>query len=224
MENLRIRRIRQLFDPEMLADPASEVSSELARIGFGNRIEPGMRVGITVGSRGIADIAAITKRIASEVKSCGGESFILAAMGSHGGGTAEGQREVLAGYGIDEQSMGIPVVCSMEVEELGRLPNGLKVYFDRTALEADGVVVVNRVKVHTAFKSDIESGLCKMLAVGLGNREGARLVHSQGVTGLMNYMVEFAELILARAPILCGVGILENAYDQTCRILAGGGG
>lgn len=222
MEKITVRRIRQIFDQEKLADPAAEVSSELARIGLGRRVKPGMRVGITAGSRGIANIAAIVKRIAREVKSCGGEPFVLAAMGSHGGGTAEGQRAVLAGYGIDEQTMGVPVVSSTEVVELACLPNGLKVYFDRTALESDGVVVVNRVKVHTAFKSDIESGLSKMLAVGLGNPKGARLVHSLGLAGLKDRMVEFAQVILDRAPILCGVGILENAYDQTCRILAGG--
>jgi hypothetical protein len=116
--------------------------------------------------------------------------------------------------------MGVPIISSMDVEELGRLANGLKVYFDKEAYQADGVIAVNRIKVHTAFKSDIESGLCKMLAVGLGKHQGATLVHSLGVVGLKDYVVEFADLILEKAPILCGIGILEDAYDDTCQIMA----
>jgi hypothetical protein len=222
MDQVHVRRIRQIFDGSKLADPVGAVSSELARIGLSDRVKPGMRIGVTAGSRGIANISSMIKRIAEEVKQCGGEPFVLAAMGSHGGGTPEGQQAVLAGYGITEESIGAPIVSSMDVVELGRLQNGLQVYFDRTALESDGIIVVNRVKAHTAFKSDIESGLCKMISVGLGNHEGARLVHSLGVPGLMDYMVQFAALILSRAPIVCGLGILENAYDQTRRIKAGG--
>lgn len=222
MDQVHVRRIRQIFDEGKLVDPVGAVSSELARIGLSDRVRPGMRIGVTAGSRGIANISLIIKRISDEVKQCGGQPFVLAAMGSHGGGTPEGQQEILAGYGITEENIGAPIVSSMDVVELGRLQNGLKVYFDRTALESDGVIVLNRVKTHTAFKSDIESGLCKMISVGLGNHEGARLVHSLGVPGLMDYMVQFAALILSRAPIVCGLGILENAYDQTRRIKAGG--
>ena len=221
METIRMRRIRQVFDKTKLADPLAEVRSELARIGIAERIKPGMRIGITVGSRGIANLPAMVKQIGQVVRDCGGEPFVLAAMGSHGGGTAEGQIKVLAGYGFDEKSMGMPVVKSMEVEEIGRRENGTSVYFDRTALESDGVIVVNRVKVHTAFKSDIESGLCKMISVGLGNQKGASLVHSLGAEGIMECVPAFAKVILEKAPILCGLGILENAYDETLVIKAG---
>jgi hypothetical protein len=141
-------------------------------------------------------------------------------MGSHGGATAEGQKKVLKNYGITEETMGVPIKSSMDVVELGRLENGLPVYFDKAAFEADGIVVVNRIKVHTAFKSAIESGLCKMLSVGLGNHEGASLVHYLGVKGLRDYMVDFARVILEKAPVLCGLGILENAYDETCMLTA----
>jgi hypothetical protein len=151
----------------------------------------------------------------------GAKPYIVAAMGSHGKGTAEGQKALLAGLGVSEESIGAPIISSMEVVELDRLPNGLPVYFDRAALELDGILAFNRVKVHTAFKSDIESGLMKMLAVGLGNKEGASMVHSLGVTGLKDYTVDFAHRILKKAPIIAGVGVLENAYDETCLISAG---
>ena len=221
MEKVRIRRMKQIFDDAKLADPVGEVSSELARIGIAKRIKPGMRVAITVGSRGIANLFAMVVRVGEEIRKCGGKPFVLAAMGSHGGGTADGQIELLKGYGFDEKSLGMPVIKSMEVAEIGSLDNGTKVYFDRMALESDGVVAINRVKVHTAFKSDIESGLCKMLAVGLGNRVGATLVHSLGAEGIMECVPAFARLILEKAPVLCGLGILENAYDETLRVKAG---
>jgi hypothetical protein len=141
-------------------------------------------------------------------------------MGSHGGATAEGQRKIIESYGMTEKTMGVPIKSSMDVVELGRLENGLPVFFDKIAFEADGIVVVNRIKVHTAFKSLIESGLCKMLSVGLGNHEGASLVHYLGVKGLRDYMIDFAKVILEKAPVLCGLGILENAYDDTYRLVA----
>jgi hypothetical protein len=121
---------------------------------------------------------------------------------------------------MTEKTMRVPIKSSMDVVELGRLENGLPVYFDKAAFESDGIVVVNRIKVHTAFKSLIESGLCKMLSVGLGNHEGASLVHYLGVKGLRDYMVDFARVILEKAPVLCGLGILENAYDDTYRLVA----
>jgi len=145
--------------------------------------------------------------------------FILTAMGSHGGATTEGQRQVLAGYGITEKSMGVPIKATMDTIQLDRLENGLPVYFDKIAYNADGIIVVNRVKVHTAFKAELESGLHKMLSVGLGNHKGAKLVHSLGVKGIRDYMVEFAKMILKKAPILAGFAILENAYDETFEIV-----
>jgi hypothetical protein len=210
----------QIFEQNKIEDIQEEISKEFERIRLSERIKPGIQIGITVGSRGIKNILLIIKCVIEEVRKRGGIPFILTAMGSHGGATAEGQRKVLENYGVTEKTMGVPIKSSMNVVELGRLENGLPVYFDKVAFEADGIVVVNRIKVHTAFKSAIESGLCKMLSVGLGNHEGASLVHYLGVKGLRDYMVDFAKVILERAPVLCGLGILENAYDDTYRLLA----
>jgi hypothetical protein len=218
MEPLKMRRINQVFDAKKIDNIAGVISSELKSVGIDEKIQPGMKIGVTVGSRGIANIQTIVKTIIDEVKKSGGDPFILPAMGSHGGATVEGQLKVLKKYGFTEETMGVPIKGTMDVVDLGTLENGLTVYFDKIAFESDGIIAVNRIKVHTAFKSDIESGLHKILAVGLGNHIGASLVHTLGVRGLRDYMVEFANVILKKAPVLCGIGILENAYDETCRI------
>jgi len=220
MEEVRMRRVMQIFEQNKIENIPEEISKEFEKIRLSERIKSGMQIGITVGSRGIRNIPFIIKCVIEEVRKRRGVPFILTAMGSHGGGTAEGQRKVLGNYGVTEEAMGVPIKSSMDVVELGRLENGLPVYFNKVAFEADGIVVVNRIKVHTAFKSMIESGLCKMLSVGLGNHEGASLVHYLGVKGLRDYMVNFARIILKKAPVLCGLGILENAYDDTYRLMA----
>lgn len=222
MEPIRMRRITQVFEDQRVENIPETIARELQSIQFDDRVKPGMEIGITVGSRGIQNIQTIIKAVIDQVKSRGARPFLLTAMGSHGGATAEGQRRVLEKYGFTEASMGVPIKATMDVVELGTLQNGLKVYFDKIAYESDGIIAVNRVKVHTGFKSSIESGLHKILAVGLGNHKGASLVHSLGIKGLKNYMVEFANVILRKAPVLCGIGILENAYDETCRISAAG--
>lgn len=220
MEAIKMRRIRQVFEKKRIGSIPEKISQEFERINLSQKIRPGMQIGVTVGSRGINNIQLIIKSIVEEVKKRKGVPFILPAMGSHGGATAQGQNKVLANYGITEESMGVPIKSSMDVVELGCLENGLPVYFDRFAFEADGIIVVNRVKVHTAFKSSIESGLHKMVSVGLGNHQGATLVHQLGVKGLKDYMVEFAKVILQKAPIICGLGVLENAYDEICALTA----
>jgi len=141
-------------------------------------------------------------------------------MGSHGGATVEGQLSILESYGITEEKLGVRIKATTEAIKLGEFKNGLPVYFNKNAYSFDGLIIINRIKVHTSFKSDIESGLHKMLAVGLGNHQGATLVHSLGVKGLSDYMVQFAEVILKKFPILCGIGILENGYDKTYKIIA----
>jgi len=219
MENLKLIKIHQKFDNKKLNNIPEFISEEFKRIQLDQKIKLGMKVGITVGSRGIDNLQLIIKSIIYEIKKRKGIPFIVTSMGSHGGATAEGQKEILTNYGITEKSMGVPIKASMEVVELGRLENGLPVYFDKIAYNADGIIVVNRVKVHTAFKAEIESGLHKMLSVGLGNHEGAKLVHYLGVKGIQDYMVEFAEVILKKAPILAGFAILENAYDETYKIV-----
>jgi len=210
----------QVFEKNKINDIPSAISLEFEKIKLDQKIKSGMRIGITVGSRGIKNIRLIIKIVIQKIKERNGIPFIIPAMGSHGGATAEGQREVLANYGITEESMGVPIKSSMNVVKLGKIKNNLPVYFDEYAFQADGVIVINRIKVHTAFKGKIESGLCKMLAVGLGNQKGASLVHSLGVKGLRDYMIEFSRVIINKAPILCGLGILENAYDDTYKIMA----
>ena len=220
MEKIILRRISQVFENKKINNVSEKIIQELGRIKFNEKIKPGMQIAITVGSRGIDSLELIIKTVIQEVKKYGASPFIIAAMGSHGGATVEGQLKILKSYGITEEKMGAPVQASDEVIKLGKLKNGLPVFFNKIAYSADGIIAVNRIKVHTAFKSDIESGLCKMLAVGLGGHKGASLVHSLGVKGLSSYMVEFAEVILQKAPILCGIGILENGYDKTYKLKA----
>jgi len=219
MHNLKFKKIYQKFDNKKLNNIPEFISEEFKRIQLDRKIKPGMKIAITVGSRGIDNLQLIIKSIISEVKKRKGIPFIVTAMGSHGGATAEGQRKVLEHYGITEESMGVPIQATMDTIELDHLENGLPVHFDRIAYHADGVIAVNRVKVHTAYKGKIESGLHKMLSVGLGNHRGAVLVHSLGIVGLRDYIVEFAKVILKKAPILAGFAILENAYDETYKIV-----
>ena len=220
MEKIILRRISQVFENKKIDNISEKIIRELERIKFNEKIKPGMQIGITVGSRGIDNLDLIIKTVIQEVKKYGGSPLIISAMGSHGGATIEGQLSILESYGITEEKLGVPVKATNEVIKLGKLENGLPVYFNKIAYSFNGLIIINRIKVHTSFKSDIESGLCKMLAVGLGNHKGASLVHSLGVKGLSDYMVKFAEVILKKAPILCGIGILENSYDKTYKIVS----
>lgn len=216
--NISLLKIKQELEKQYLEDIPGKVKKEFYRIGLNNTIKPGMQIAITVGSRGIDRITEILKSIIKEVKAMKGEPFIVNAMGSHGGATAQGQLKILEQYGITENSMRVPIRTTMDTIELGNIENGLPVHFNKIAYQSDGIIAVNRVKVHTAFKGNIESGLHKILAVGLGNHKGASLVHSLGVRGLRDYMVEFANVILNKAPIIAGFGILENAYEQIMEI------
>ena len=218
----RLARVRQRFDAPEVDDVAAAVRDQLA--GLRGRITPGMRVGITAGSRGIANIALILRTAGEVVRELGGDPFILPAMGSHGGATAEGQTELLAGYGITPETTAMPVVSSMDVRELGRLGDaadpGPPVYASVTALEADGLIVCGRVKPHTDFRGPIESGLAKITAIGLGKHQGAKTIHSFGTRGLAHWMPRAARLILQHVNVLCGLAILENAYDRTACLVA----
>jgi len=179
MDRLNLIKIHQKFDSKKLNNIPKVISNEFKRIQLDQKIMPGMIIGITVGSRGIDNLQLIIKSIISEVKKRKGIPFIVTAMG-----------RVLAGYGITEKSMGVPIKATMDTVQIDYLKNGLlPVHFDRIAYHSDGIIVVNRIKVHTAFKGKIESGLYKMLSVGLGNHQGAVLVHSLGVKGLRDYMV-----------------------------------
>ena len=218
----RMFRAEQLFPRERIApaDIPAAVAGELSREPFRSKIRPGMSIAITAGSRGIANVDLITRSIVDFVKARGAVPFIVPAMGSHGGATAEGQLEVLASYGITPEAMGCEIRSSMEVVELGTSDTGLPVYLDKNAYEADGIIVSCRLKPHNAFRGPYESGPCKMLAVGLGKQKGAERVHSDGMGKIGANIPSIAKVILARAPILFALPCIENAYDETCRIEA----
>ena len=220
IEEIKMYRVVQTFDKRKLKNIPEIIAQEFQAIDLDQQIKPAMKIGITVGSRGIDNLQLIIKTVIEEVKKRKGRPFILPAMGSHGNANIEGQKQVLRSYGITEESMGVPIQATMEVVELGRLKNGLPVYFDKYAYQADGIIVINRVKVHTVFKAKIESGLHKMLAVGLGNHRGATSIHCLGPKYISDNVVNSAQIILKKAPILCGLGILENAYDKVKKIVA----
>lgn len=217
----KMLRLRQRFDCPRLDDIPDEVERQLQTLKLGEKVRPGQSVAITVGSRGIANIAVITRAIVDHFKRLKAIPFIVPAMGSHGGGTAEGQRMIIEGYGVTEDFVGAPIKASMETVVVDRTPQGIPVHFDRQAYGADHVVVAGRVKPHTGFVGDIESGLHKMMLIGLGKHEGAKIYHR----AIMDYswieiVTAVAQSILNKCKVVCGVGIVENAYDETALIAA----
>ena len=209
--------VRRHFSSEHIEDVAGAVRDQLAKVGLSQRVEPGQRIAVTAGSRGVANIATIIGTIIEELKKLDAEPFVVPAMGSHGGATAEGQVELIAEYGITEEDMGVPIISSMETVVLGETPYGARVHMDKNAYNSDGVIVVGRIKNHTSFRAPIESGLCKMMAVGLDKQKGAESIHDHG---LSRNIPEAAKLCLSTGKILLGVGTVENAYHQTYRIVA----
>jgi hypothetical protein len=216
----RMVKVRQNFPVSEIKDVPASLREQLSKPGVGDRIKPGMRIAIAVGSRGVAEIPTLARVTAEEIKRRGGHPFIVPGMGSHGGATAEGQKEVLANLGVTEASAGCEILSSMEVVELGRLPVGLPVYMDKYAYEADGIVVINRVKPHTAFRGPNESGVAKMITIGLGKQKGAESCHAYGFGVAAEFIPAMARITLAKAPILFGVATVENAYDRIAKIVA----
>lgn len=214
--------IKQEFDrthiPE--AELAEVVFAQLGRDEIAEKIKPGMEIAITVGSRGVANVPLITRAIADFVKSRGAVPFVVPAMGSHGGATAEGQREVIEGYGVTEETAGCEIRSSMETVQIGETSNGKPVWLDKNALNSDGIIVCGRIKPHTGFRGPYESGIMKMLAIGLGKQHGAEVIHADGFGRFREYIPMFGKVILERAPVLCGLALLENAYDQTREIVS----
>jgi hypothetical protein len=211
----KVVRVRQRFHSTRVADIPARVAREVGRLDLSG-LKPGDSVAITAGSRGVANIATIIRSLAEELKKRGARPFIVPAMGSHGGGTAEGQRSVLAHYGITEASMGVPIRATMETLPIGEIPEGTPVVLDRNALEADHIAVVNRIKPHTDFDAEIESGLTKMLAIGLGKHRGAIRYHrANNRYGYYRVLTRVAEVVRKRCSILLGLGIVENGYEQT---------
>lgn len=217
----RILLVRQDFPDRSIKDIPAQVAAELKRADFASRLKPGARVAIGCGSRGIANVATIVRAVVDYFRSRGIQSFIFPAMGSHGAATAEGQAEVLGHYGIDETSMGCPIVSSLEVVPLGDTPEGIRVYMDRHAFHADGVFLVNRIKWHTDFAGKIESGLFKMMAIGVGKFAGAQDYHTWAYKiGLEEMVRRVGRLVLASGKILGGLAIVEDANHSTGKLEA----
>lgn len=206
------------FPAPTVEDVAKQTSEVLAKARFWHTLPSNSTVAITVGSRGIADIVKIVRTVADMLKERGYCPFVLPAMGSHGGGTAEGQKKVLAELGITEETTGAPIRASGEVELIGSVAPDVPVYCNRIALDCDGIIVINRVKPHTSFHGPIESGLLKMLAVGLGNPQGAAVLHKFGPSGLRTNIPLVGEYMIKRLPVLYGIAVVENAYEQTALI------
>ena len=216
MKYPRMALIKQHFNTGPIADIPAEVRTEIARITPEKIISRGDTVAITAGSRGIANLSVILAEIVGALKGIGAKPFIIPAMGSHGGATAKGQQRILEHYGITKTSMGVPVKSSMSVVQVGATPDGLPVYVDRYASQADHIVVVNRIKPHTDFKGKFESGLLKMMAIGLGKQRGADLYHNAIVRqGHTHVLLAVAREILQRCSIAFGLALVENQRDET---------
>ncbi len=216
-----IFRVRQHLPRPRVEDVALETEAQLAQLKLKEKVQPGQSVAITVGSRGIANIHLIARAVVQHVLRLGAKPFIVPAMGSHGGGTAEGQRGIVEGYGVTEEFVGCPIRSSMETVIVCQAEEGFPVHFDRHASQADHVVVMGRIKPHTGFVGDIESGLMKMMLIGLGKHEGAKIYHR----AIMNY--SFGQIlrsvgreVLSRCRVAAGVAIVENGYDETAQITA----
>jgi hypothetical protein len=214
----RMVNVRQKFDSAHLADIPGTVAREFQRPEVRTRVKSGQVIAVGCGSRGIANIATITKCVIRELLALGTRPFIFPAMGSHGAATAEGQKNVLQGYGISEASMGVPVRATMDTVVVGYLDDGTPVHMDRFAAEAEGVVVINRIKPHTAFRGATESGVTKMLSIGIGKITGAATYHQHGMDTFPTLLPRVRDVNLSKRNVLFGVGIVENAHDQTAAI------
>ncbi len=213
-------RVKQQLNKEQIpvADIPDVIFKELDAVEFSGKIKPGMRIAITAGSRGVDNVALITKSLADYVKSRGGEPFVVPAMGSHGGASAEGQRAILHGYGVTEDYIGCPILSSMETVCIGQTDDGRDVHIDRNAAEADGIIVSCRVKPHTGFRGPYESGIMKMMAIGLGKQYGAECCHNEGFKNMGENVPRFGKAIIKHANILFATAMIENAFDKTMKI------
>ena len=214
----RVQLVRQTAPQPTVPDVPAAVRAAWLGSATAKRIKPGMRVAVGCGSRGIKNYLAIAKATIEALTELGAKPFVVSAMGSHGGATAAGQRELLASYDIDEAHLGVPVVTDMDAANIGANSWGQPVWWDKNALAADAVVTVSRVKPHTDFRGAFESGILKMLVIGLGKRHGADQVHSFGTRGLRDMIPESGKVILDKTPFIGGLAILENANEETARV------
>ncbi|MCY6484129.1 lactate racemase domain-containing protein [Clostridium aestuarii] len=217
MEYPKMYKVRQNFDNSKIRDIKKEIIKECGLINIGEKITPGMKIAVTAGSRGISNISEIIKIVCDYLKNLGAHPFIIPAMGSHGGASANGQVNVLKKLGITEKSMGYPIFSDMETIFLEQTEDGAPVYMDKNAYYSDGIVVVNRIKPHTDFNGDTESGLLKMISVGLGKAKGCSSMHTYG---LRKTIPKAAKIAMDKAPILFGIAILENSKDETYKLKA----
>jgi len=216
----RMYRVRQGFDDNRVNNIAETVKSEMNKLSF-QAVKPAQRIAITAGSRGLANIAEILRAIVDFCQSMGAEPFIFPAMGSHGGATSEGQLAVLRQLGVTESYVKAPVLSSMETKEIGKTEDGIPVLIDKHAYSADHIIVVNRIKSHTKFKAPIESGLMKMMAIGMGKHKGAELYHKAAIQYTFpRIIIGAGREVITRTPVLCGLGIVENSSGETARIAA----
>jgi hypothetical protein len=214
---IQLQKIRQRFPQNAIPDVAHAVRNDPALLAL--KLQPGTRVAVAVGSRGIANLAVIVRGVIEAIRARGGEPFIIPAMGSHGGATAEGQQALLASFGVTENAMNCPVRSSMEVVSLPGGGEDVELFMDRLAFESDGIVLVNRIKPHTDFHGRHESGLAKMSVIGLGKERQALAIHRHGARGLRELVPRAAARILTSGKVLLGIGIVENARDETMAIV-----
>jgi hypothetical protein len=213
-----VQLIRQTAPQPTVVDVPGEVRRRWLDSKTAKRIRPGMKIAVGCGSRGIKNYLPIAKATVEALQELGAKPFVVSAMGSHGGATPEGQRELLASYDVDEKHLGVPVVTDMDAVPIGTNSWGQPVWWDKNALAADGVVTVSRVKPHTDFRGKFESGILKMLVIGLGKRHGADQVHSFGTRGLRDMLPESGKVILEKTKFLGGLAILENASEETAKL------
>lgn len=215
----RMYRIRQSFDTPRLGDVRAEVQKQLASLELGRRVKPGETVAITVGSRGVANVAMITREIVQHFVALGAKPFVVPAMGSHGGASAAGQRVLIESFGVTEEFLGCPIKATMETVIIDKTPQGIPVHFDKNASEADHVFIANRIKPHTMFVGPIESGLHKMMLIGLGKHAGAVIYHRaiKSYT-FLEIIRAVADVVVNRCRVLGGLGIVENAFEETALV------
>lgn len=214
----KMAKVQQAFPDEKIDNFDEALLESLQREEIRQMVKPGMEIAIAAGSRGVDQFVETVAGTVKFLQDLGAKPFIVPSMGSHGGATAEGQKAVLAQLGVTEESVHAEIRSSMEVIEIAKLPNGLPVYVDKIASEADGIVVINRVKPHTAFRGKVESGIMKMMAIGLGKQKGAEACHQLGFKHMGKHIIDMSHIILEKMPILFGVATVENAFDKVAHV------
>ncbi|RHW30240.1 lactate racemase domain-containing protein [Oceanobacillus profundus] len=212
----KLAKVKQTFDSTKEEDVAGTLQAQLEQVK--DTVKPGMEIAIAVGSRGVDRLVDLTAVTVKFLQDLGANPFIVPSMGSHGGATAEGQKAVLEHLGVTEEAVNAEIRSSMEVVKIGELSNGLPVYIDKLASQADGIVVINRVKPHTAFRGPVESGIMKMISIGLGKQKGAEACHQLGFKHMAEHVPAMAKMTMEKMPIIFAVATVENAFDKVAKV------